>query len=85
MDGDVSAVRAEELGADMKGSLTRRSWGETVPKFDAELETLPAKSNEVGIAGEEKAVWPSPSKGTNSPKSTSAAFIILAVGTLPVL
>lgn len=85
MEGDVSAVRADELGADMNGSLTRRSWGETVPKFEAELETLPEKSNEVGIAGEEKAVWPSPSNGTYSPKSTSAAFIILAVGTLPVL
>lgn len=85
MEGDVKAVRADELGADMNGSWINRSWGDTVPRLEVELEAL-LKSKTVGTAGEEKAVLAPPSKAVNSSSSTSAAFIILAVcWTLPVL
>lgn len=95
MDGEVSAVRADEFGADMNGSWKRRSWGDTVARLDMELEALPPKSKTLGTAGEEKAVLAPPSKAVNSSSSTSrdgergqsdrdrgdkpAAFIILAV------
>ena len=69
MEGEVSAVRALEFGADMKLSeVTKRSLGDTVP-----MELPPpaaGKSKLVGIAGDEKAVWP-PSKAVKSSKSTS--------------
>jgi hypothetical protein len=52
-DGDVRAVRAVELGADMNGSWMSRSCGETVPILVVELEALGFKSNTVGIAGDE--------------------------------
>lgn len=78
-DGDVSAVRAAEFGADMKGSWIRRSCGEMVPRLEAELlDILPLKSNDERTAGEEKAVDAPPSKTGRSSKTTSAAFIIFA-------
>lgn len=86
MDGEVSAVRADELGADMNGSWKSRSWGDTVARLEMELEALPPRSKTLGTAGEEKAVLAPPSKAVNSSSSTSAAFIILAVcWILPVL
>ncbi len=71
MEGDVSAVRAVELGADMNGSWIRRSWGETVPMLVVELETLPLKSYTLGSAGDENAVVAPPSKAVNSSMSSS--------------
>lgn len=57
-DGDVSAVSAVELGADMKGSWIKRSCGETVPMLVVELDEL--KSRPVGKAGDEYAVADAP-------------------------
>ena len=72
MEGEVRAVRALELGADINGSWTRRSWGETVPMFVAALETLPLRSNTVGSAGDEYAVVDAPpSKAVKSSRSKS--------------
>lgn len=74
MDGDVSAVRALELGADIKLSVTKRSLGETVPgRLELELLALwlPLKPKVGIIAGDEKAVWPPSPKAVNSSKSTS--------------
>lgn len=56
IDGDVSAVKAVEFGADMYGSCTSRSCGDTVPTFVTELPELPATSYVVGRPGDEKAV-----------------------------
>lgn len=70
-EGEVRAVRAAELGADMKGSWTRRSWGDTVPRFEAALEAPLLKSKLEATAGEEKAVEAPPSKTVKSSKSTS--------------
>ena len=64
-------MRADELGADMKGSWNRRSCGEIVAMLAMELDALPLKSKTEATAGEEKAVWAPPSKAVNSSSSTS--------------
>lgn len=71
MDGEVKDVKAVELGADMNGSCTRRSCGETVPKLDVELEVLLVKSMADATAGEGKPVEAPPSKAVKSSSSTS--------------
>jgi hypothetical protein len=72
MDGDVSAVRVDEPGADMYGSWTSRSLGETVLMFVEVLEALEPKSKTLCRAGDEYAeLAPPPSKLAKSPRSMS--------------
>ena len=71
MDGDVKAVKALEFGADIKGSWSSRSWGDTVPRLETELDMLPPKSKAEEMAGDDN-VDTTPSKAGKSPKSTSA-------------
>ena len=73
IEGEVKAVRAVELGADMYGSWSRSSWGETVPMLETtELGTLLERSY-VWLAGEAKAasVEAPPSKVAKSNRSSS--------------
>ena len=76
MDGEVRAVSAVELGADMNGSWRRRSCGETVPMLVAELEALPLMSKTLASAGEEYAlVEAPPSKAVKSSISSSVVVM----------
>lgn len=84
MEGEVNVVSAVELGADMNGSEIRRSCGETVPML-VELESLPFRSNTVGIAGEEYAVVEEPPKAANASSKSKSWRFILCCGMLPVL
>ena len=72
MEGEVKAVRADELGADMNGSEIKRSCGDTVPMLLVD-EALLFRSNTVGRAGDEYAVVDAPpSKAVKSSKSRSS-------------
>jgi hypothetical protein len=55
MEGEVKFVKAVEFGADMDGSRTIRSCGETVPmlvELEVERVMLVVRSYKVGTAGE---------------------------------
>lgn len=101
MEGEVKAVKAVELGADIKGSEMSNSCGDTVAMLLVELEAL-LMSN-TGKAGEEYAVVEAPpSNAVKSSKSSDVLckpdglascgsncslpwMFILAWGMLPVL
>lgn len=56
IDGEVKFVRADEFGADIEGSRTKRSCGETVPAcVELAGELVWNGSYMVGTAGEEYA------------------------------
>lgn len=85
-DGEVRAVSAVELGADIYGSCINKSCGDTVPMLVVELEELALKSRPVGRAGEEYAVVDAPtSMPAKSSKSRSLISMLAGVcGKLPV-
>lgn len=88
IEGEVSAVNAVEFGADIYGSWTRRSCGDTVPTFVTELAELPATSYDVGRPGEENAVPDIPALLASVEKSSNSRSLISILtgdcGKLPV-